>query len=123
MVVTSALLFILLSMTTYAYFVQQQVDAMQKEADQFDECSKLQVLLVSSSLSDRQIVDYFLYNLTLQAETLIGYTPDPRLDLICPLLIPVNGTILVPSSWYYPVNATAFVSHDGRVNVTWGYYR
>jgi hypothetical protein len=122
MMVVSALLFILLAMTTYAYFIGQQLDPMQKEADYFDECSKLQTLLVASSLSDREIITYFLYNITLKAGSLTAYSTDPGTDMICPILIPANGTIIVPPSWYYPVNGTKFMSKDGLVNVTAGWY-
>ncbi len=122
MAVVSALLFILLAMTTYAYFIQQQLDSLQKEADWFDECSKLQVMLLSATYSDRQIVTYFLYNMTVDNNTLTAYSPDPSVDFLCPVIIPANGTIIVPPRWYYPLNGTKFVSSDGQVNITWGYY-
>lgn len=120
--VVSALLFVLMSMTTYAYFINQQLAPMQKEAEYFEDCSKLQTLLVASALSDRNITTFFLHNITLKGDVLTAYTTDPDTDMVCPILIPVNGTITVPQSWYYPINGTVFVSADGRVNVTWGAY-
>ena len=55
MVVMSALMFIFLAMSTYAYYVSQDLDSMQKEADFFDSCSKLQAFLVSSTLQCEKI--------------------------------------------------------------------
>jgi hypothetical protein len=122
MVVASALIFILMAMVSYAYYVGQDLDVMQKEADYFDSCSKLQVLLVSSSFVDQEVTTYFLYNMTLDGDSLTAYPDDPEIHFVCPILIPANGSIVVPSMWYYPINGTKFVSEGGVVNVTWGWY-
>jgi len=122
MMVVSALLLILFAMSTYAYYTTSQLNVMQEEADYFETCSKLQTLLVSSSLSDRNITSYFLYNMTVDGDILTAYTEDPNIQFVCPILLPVNGSIIIPQSWYYPVNGTKLVSRDGVVNITWGWY-
>ena len=122
MMVTSSLIFILTAMLIYSYFISQDLDRMQNEADYFDSCSKLQVYLISSTFVDQETVTYFLHNMTLRGDLLTAYSEDPELHFVCPILIPVNGSILVPSEWYYPVNGTKFVSRGGIVNLTWGWY-
>jgi hypothetical protein len=122
LVVTSSLIFILTAVLAYSYFVGSQLSVLQDEADFFEDCSKLQSRLISSTLSDREIVTFFLYNLTIDGDTMTAYPLDPKINYLCPILVPVNGTITIPNRWYYPVNATKFVSEGGLVNITWGWY-
>ena len=116
--VIAMLMVLLLTVGIYAYSVQMQLESHLENAEFFKQCASLQTITLTSAYMDQNITALFLQNFTVinnTANTTINGRP-----YICPLIVPTNGEVIVPSNWSAPVNGTKFVSKDGLVNITWG---
>lgn len=119
--VITALIFIFLVIGTYVFWLSNQIRAYEEKVAFFTSCSKLQSNVVSSTFIDKNVTEVFLHEFNLDPTTRAAYSPEFT-QLYCALLVPLDGQIIVPNEWEYPVNGTKFVGNSGLVNVTWGEY-